>query len=151
MHEWSGRFATGIAFDSLTERHGLLGATYDTDAALSFGESNTTRRAERTEMKTVKENLIAAKALIDTPRKWAKGDGYAGPSKPCLCIISSVAEVAEGRDFCAATEALEAVLAPVWGDDDGLQLARFNDHPRTTLGDVDALFDRAITAQDEAP
>ena len=96
-------------------------------------------------MATVKENLIAARALIDTPEKWGKGKGNVGP-KGCLCALGALGRVrdADWREADALFDALEGR----WED---RSVHAFNDHPDTTHADVMALYDRAIAAQqDEA-
>ncbi len=96
-------------------------------------------------MATVRENLIAAKALIDTPEKWGKG-AYE-PSPGCFCILGALFE-ASGRQtaYGAPYDAIERQLP--WGNKSGI--VKFNDAPETTHADIMALFDRAIAAQVEA-
>jgi hypothetical protein len=94
-------------------------------------------------MATVKENLIAARALIDTPEKWGKGAWH---SRGCFCAIGAVLE-AQGKLGRAAyggeTEValMHALPAGIGSVED------FNDQFRTTHADIMALFDRAIEAQ----
>lgn len=97
--------------------------------------------------KTVKENLIAAKALIDTPEKWCKGRRHVfyGYTTPHGAVIV--------KKYCAEG-AMDAVggLSPerqallnqtprAYGN-----VAEFNDSPDTTHADIMALFQRAIAA-----
>lgn len=96
-------------------------------------------------MATVKENLIAAKALIDTPEKWGK-EAYS-PKPGCFCALGAIAAVhesdpeqyifVEDRALCAALGVARTA-----------QVAEFNDDPATTHADIMALFQRAIDAQD---
>lgn len=100
-------------------------------------------------MPTIKENLIAARALIDTPEKWGKGDGISAP-KGCLCAESACFVATESEaDKNAAWEALEDALPEPWRTrciEEDLAVHWFNDHPDTTHADIMALFDRAIEA-----
>lgn len=95
-------------------------------------------------MGTLKDDLIAAKALIDTPEKWGKGSGINPPRNGCHCIITAVpsSRVATFlRDFLPGGQGAWPVgISPV---------VAFNDHPNTTHADIMALFDRAIAAADE--
>ena len=101
---------------------------------------------------TLKSDLIAAKALIDTPEKWRKGD-Y-GSVNTCMCALGACRAAIYGTteynhradwhgDDTAAAHALNAAL-PVSGSMFGV--SDFNDAPETTHADVMALFDRAIAA-----
>lgn len=95
----------------------------------------------------IKDNLIAARALIDTPEKWHKGS-MSGPG--CLCAMGAVAKVI-GWSYMGGTrirshpevEHLRKQLPTGWWD-----VPKFNDAPETTHADIMALFDRAIAAQD---
>lgn len=106
-------------------------------------------------MATVKENLIAAKALIDTPEKWCpNGPASYNNGVMARCVYIAVGEVCEhsvGGVFAALYRALPwwfRLSAPRW---DQRAIIRFNDRKRTTHADIMALFDRAIAAQDSAP
>jgi len=96
---------------------------------------------------SVKENLIRAKALIDTPEKWGKDFYY--EQDGCLCVVGALGKAmgisASGGQFCdSLVRALNAELpesAPIRN-----HLPAFNDHPDTTHADIMALFDRAIAA-----
>lgn len=93
-------------------------------------------------MGTVKENLIAAKALIDTPDKWIK---HAFERDGCFCAVGAVRTVQKaetGRALDALYEAADELC--------GRGVMRFNDAENTTHADIMALFDRAIAAQDGA-
>lgn len=91
-------------------------------------------------MATVKENLIAAKALIDAPEKWVKG--MPQPDKKKFCAMAAIGAVC--NEWSGPRGALLAALPDrfVGGVMD------FNDHPDTTHSDIMALFQRAIDAQD---
>ena len=85
-------------------------------------------------MANVRETLIAAKALIDTPEKWVSlGE------RPVLGAVDEVcANTGEGdRDYSATRDALLAVI-------DGT-LVRLS---RLSFGQAMDLFDRAIAAHD---
>jgi hypothetical protein len=97
---------------------------------------------------TVKQNLIAAKALIDTPEKWGKGRPsftYGDDSLSCTaCAHEAVRRIVGtrwDRDQLPECDALKYSLDPKWGT-----VPDFNDHPFTTHADIMALFDRAIAA-----
>jgi hypothetical protein len=100
-------------------------------------------------MPTVRENLIAAKALIDTPEKWGKGDGMSQPVG-CHCAESACAAVAS--DFNKRERLWTALGLALPGDwkrkfeKEEVSTHHFNDHPDTTHADIMALFDRAISA-----
>ncbi len=96
---------------------------------------------------SVKENLIAARALIDTPEKWGKGDDLANGGS---CVMLACSHV--GRGPSLAFEDMRSALIkalPAGAPLIGPAVVRFNDHPDTTHADIMALFDRAITACDE--
>lgn len=102
-------------------------------------------------MYTLKERLITAKALIDSPEKWGKDFYY--ESDGCLCVVGAVGKAsglsAAGGQWCySIIDALCSVLpdtAPIRN-----HLPAYNDHPDTTHEDIMALFDRAIEACDNA-
>lgn len=105
-------------------------------------------------MPTVKENLIAARALIDTPEKWGK-DGYE-PTPGCYCLAGAIF-TAKGESFnpwkennSPEAKAIEEALNELH---DGLSPWRsyvdYNDDPETTHADIMVLFDSAIAAQDD--
>lgn len=97
-------------------------------------------------MATVKDNLIAAKALIDSPEKWGKGWPVAGGA---MCIyMATTTSTEETADCGEAEDALRSVCVERVGHD---RLSHFNDAPETTHADVMDLFDRAIAAQDGSP
>lgn len=102
-------------------------------------------------MASVKENLIAAKALIDTPEKWGK-DAYE-PSAGCYCMAGAIF-AAKGEGFNPWKEnnspeanAIENALNEI---NDGLSPWRsyvdYNDDQETTHEDIMHLFDLAIEA-----
>jgi len=105
---------------------------------------------------TVKENLIAAKALIDTPEKWTKNPQSTEPA----CAYAAVGLACNGKVlgqnvFTSTPDEMEAqthlaAFLPIEFSGD-IDVIRFNDHPDTTHADIMALFDRAIAAQDGSP
>lgn len=105
-------------------------------------------------MATVKENLIAAKALIDTPEKWGKGAFEVSPG--CLCAFGAIARAldpdidfeCDGVGISREDRALAQALPDGWMKTVGM-IDSFNDHPDTTHADIMALFDRAIAMQDD--
>ena len=102
-------------------------------------------------MMSVKENLIAAKALIDTPEKWFKGEYES--DNGCLCALGAVARaVCPKIDFdedkiglYPEDGALAEALPFDWPKEVN-EIPDFNDAPETTHADIMALFDRAIAA-----
>ncbi len=97
---------------------------------------------------TLRDDLIAAKALIDTPEKWAKGPGVWGSDRHCA--QQALLFKAGGMD--AVSKALPVAwkigqrLKGRWSCLPSANIIRFNDHPSTTHADIMALFDRAIAA-----
>lgn len=101
---------------------------------------------------TVKDNLIAARALIDTPEKWtrnAKARSASGiatlprSSKAvCWCAYGALVKV------CGKKEASDIAWDVFLGTGN---LAGFNDRPETTHADLMVYFDRAIAVQDGTP
>lgn len=87
-------------------------------------------------MATVKENLIAAKALIDTPEKWIKGELS---KNGCYCALGAVQRASNYN--VRTKDALYDALPDVG-------IMTFNDDPNTTHSDIMALFDRAIAAEE---
>lgn len=93
-------------------------------------------------MATLKENLIAAKALIDKPKKWVKGAFHQGE---CRCAVGAIGDILDEEGRMPALNAVRACLPEGFS-----ALMDFNDAPGTTHADIMALFDRAIAAQDGA-
>ena len=87
---------------------------------------------------SVRNNLIAARALIDTPEKWGKGEeiGSAGRKDIYLALCWD-------KFSAPSCEALRAECVKIVGHD---RLFHFNDHPDTAHTDIMDLFDRAIEA-----
>lgn len=101
---------------------------------------------------SVRENLIAAKALIDTPEKWGREEYTPNPG--CFCVIGALCEAMALSPATIEAESAEAralaLALPEGWERNGWYLPNFNDDPTTTHVDIMALFDRAIAAQDEA-
>lgn len=95
-------------------------------------------------MATVKENLIAAKGLIENPANWAKA-GYVKPSEGRYCAAVAC------NDFQHPAEMFRALCDSLPTPGSLGKLFSFNDSPTTTHADIIALFDRAIAAQDGQP
>lgn len=87
------------------------------------------------------DDLVAAKALIDTPRKWRK-DGTLSQGR--LCVVNAIIEAAGP----VHSYPCEAAICDAMGVDAVSRevIGNFNDRPATTHSDVMALFDRAIAA-----
>lgn len=100
---------------------------------------------------SVKENLKAAKALIDTPDKWGKGEGIT-PPYDCFCAESACAEVAESQvekqELWAALERAQPEPWRTRSVDEDWGVHHYNDDPNTTHDDILSLFDRAIEASE---
>lgn len=105
---------------------------------------------------SVKDDLIAARALIDTPEKWGKGmPSYersytADPDGPICavgaCNVQSFRARTDGETYNAR---LYILLVDTLHDalpDGQLSIPGFNDADATTHADIMALFDRAIEA-----
>ena len=104
---------------------------------------------------SVKEILIAAKALIDTPEKWLKGALSTGDDT-CFCAMGALGH-AGGFGLVASDKTpelaslLDSIPASFVWVTDKHRLAAYNDDPATTHADIMALFDRAIAAADDGP
>lgn len=103
-------------------------------------------------MATVKENLIAARTLIDTSEKWGKGTGPVPPFGR-FCAESACAEVSlKANDHglkLRLWRALENSLPEPWKTECAkghLSVHHFNDDPTTSHTDIMGLYDRAIEA-----
>lgn len=103
-------------------------------------------------MATVKETLIAARALIDTPEKWIKS--FYSNHRGGFCALGAVTEVIDCpsayRNCRSALQGALPVLPWITSREFG-SVGFFNDHRNTTHSDIMALFDRAIAAQDGKP
>lgn len=94
---------------------------------------------------SVREDLIAAKALIDTPDKW--GQEEYEPRPGCYCIFGAIAK-AKGVKAAPRLElgheayALRMALPSEFLGG----VVDYNDDLATTHADIMALFDRAIEA-----
>lgn len=93
---------------------------------------------------SVKENLIKAKALIDTPEKWTRGEYM---HSGCFCALGALAEALD-IDPVSARLSMTPELLALRGavPEPFFSVWRYNDEPSTTHADVLALFDRAIEA-----
>lgn len=88
-------------------------------------------------MPTIRENLIAAKALIDTPEKWIKGAYRNGD---CYCTVGALrAVIGRGKPFAPEKTLLGRFIPEGWSN-----VVRYNDHPDTTHSDIMELFQLAI-------
>ncbi len=94
---------------------------------------------------SIVDDLVAAKALINTPEKWGKG----ARRRPCKCAADAIGDVAfDFGNWHPRNPREEAMAVALMGDkhDSALfALIEFNDAGNTTHADVMALFDRAIS------
>lgn len=99
---------------------------------------------------TIKENLIAAKALIPDEAHWLQGS-YSN-HRGCFCALGAVRQVVfglveeppgeTGWDQTPEALALKAALPGDWRT-----VSFYNDYGAYTVADIHALFDHAIGAQ----
>lgn len=96
-------------------------------------------------MSQLADDLRAAKALIDTPEKLAKGEYEDSSGR--LCAIGALNKVMGKPVDCPFTPSgIEAALNAAAARTSGRGALSFNDDPATTHADIMALFDRAIAA-----
>jgi hypothetical protein len=98
---------------------------------------------------SVKDDLIAARALIDTPEKWQQAPRGMGRRNPHTHnIVESLILATAGAPYAAfpLVDALCAALPERFAGDDEHALHWFEAANATTHADVMALFDRAIEA-----
>lgn len=98
-------------------------------------------------MASVKENLIAARALIDTPEKWGKGSFRAVDG--CLCAVGALGVATTGNAHDWSASAYNA-LYDALPETAYAGVPSYNDNPNTTHAEIMALFDRAIAAQENS-
>lgn len=113
---------------------------------------------------TLRDDLIAAKALIDTPEKLGKGmrSFFDAPERvdrglpvcaagACAAVVGSTSG---GERYSRMHLALVGALPPgvKWPEEEspGAALPYFNDDPDTTHADIMALFDRAIASAESS-
>lgn len=96
--------------------------------------------------RTLRDDLIAAKALIATPETWWRGDTRSyGPGCECAATACQAAtHTVTGERVFAMTRALEAAMPPSWTG--YRSIIDFNDSPYTSHAEILATFDRAIAA-----
>lgn len=92
---------------------------------------------------SLKDDLVAAKALIDTPEKWHQGS-YRSRLGNAFCAIGALtAATCDADRVSAGRDALQGAMPPGMK---GLPAGIYNDAKSTTHADIMALFDRAILA-----
>lgn len=98
-------------------------------------------------MSELREDLIAARALISEPSKWTRNPTSTNP----MCAYAAVMKATGALDRAKygyrayiAQRFLSQFLPGEFAGED--EVIRFNDHEGTTHADVMALFDRAISA-----
>lgn len=95
---------------------------------------------------TTRDDLIAAKALIDTPEKWCKGAFRDRHGRICAITAISSAAISNYREMRGAL--FDQIIQPRRKP---IGVGAFNDLPTTTHADVMALFDRALASQPVQP
>ena len=92
---------------------------------------------------SLRDDLIATKALIDTPDKWAKNPTQFSKRKPGMCIVEAVRNATS-----STTDHIDchAQLTKALRRTGYSSLTMFNDARTVTHADIMALFDRAIKA-----
>lgn len=85
---------------------------------------------------SVRDNLIAARAVIENPDNWGKG---AINNNGCRCALGALVEARAFHN--PEIETLVHALPEPWRS-----VARFKDAETTIHSDIIALFDRAIEA-----
>jgi hypothetical protein len=91
---------------------------------------------------SVRANLIKAKALIDTPEKWARGQ--LRTNSGCLCALGAIGMVVGGEPFRFDGPEKEALFMALPDGYDAV--SNFNDE--RSHEDVMWLFSRAIEASE---
>jgi hypothetical protein len=103
---------------------------------------------------SLKDELIAARALIDTPEYWCqRAPGIMRNGHPAYCAYIAIADAAEWGSRVEAREAFARAL-PLWwrvysalhGISVDQSVIWFNDRKRTTHNHIMRAFDRAIEA-----
>lgn len=103
-------------------------------------------------------DLIAAKALIDTPEKWGKpknsffekGADVGSLRSSAMGAIYDVGTQPKSVGYEALYSALDAAVPESFRLRGAVgALMQFNDHPDTTHADIMALFDRATALTQE--
>jgi hypothetical protein len=108
-------------------------------------------------MPSVKETLVAARAVIEDPARWNKNGLYAaderGESAPvgseravCFCIFGAIAKAEGMHEGFQYSSAPGAYVKQAVRDVSELEVTEYNDARSTTHADVLAVFDRAIEA-----
>jgi len=97
---------------------------------------------------TIRDDLIAAKALIDTPEKWWKGPaiGPAGEMCAVRACEKAVGLPPMGMHDDPYGRAYEMFIALNGKTPRGFVVSTYNDMPDTAHADIMAVFDRAIKA-----
>ena len=93
---------------------------------------------------TLVEQLRAARALVDSPRRWWQFGGHNSGEHDCTCAGLALTQIADdagdrerrAREFFARTVGLTS----------GPDIFDWNDAPERTHADVLAAFDKAIEA-----
>lgn len=94
---------------------------------------------------TLRDDLIAAKALIDTPEKWIKGNWQ--DADGCrFCALGAAIAVCRKGSWLPVQDALEQSLpSGFYAPEFARAVATYNDLASTSHADIMALFDRAIS------
>lgn len=93
---------------------------------------------------SVKDDLIAAKALIDTPEKWCKGI-HKGQNCTMWAVGDATRQHSGGMRWLDCEVALSRAVPKSFVGPSGVHpIVAFNDAEETSHADIMALFDRAI-------
>jgi hypothetical protein len=98
------------------------------------------------EKMTLRDDLIAAKALIDTPEKWCKGSYHNSGAHDAHCVIGAARAIAPYYAGNRQQLLLEAIAGSLPPRRRAKYLWQWNDAPSRSHSEVMALFDRAIAA-----
>lgn len=97
---------------------------------------------------SLKDDLVAAKARIDTPEKWVKGIDH---TRCRLCAMYALYEVVPiGHRTSDCETALWRKVPSSYRQGRTHPVVAYNDAASTTHADIMALFDRAILASGDA-
>lgn len=100
---------------------------------------------------TLRDDLIAARALIDTPEKWCKGRWKDSTGRHCAfgALVATLTPIS-GPEVDNGDERKHACISALDAHAPSGGFIDFNDHPDTTHPEIMALFDRAIASAESS-